>query len=270
MLGNLVREREDREGLWDVIRAQVSSGHAKKMVYLRLAIRHGTNKALLQLLDIGWDVNGPFWAYFMTPYMLSTHMEHRSTYNFDYHAPPGWDTPRWGDLDTHKGVFEEYKRQQEKIHANYAQLAKSNSTLLRERGGRMPGFVPWFRNAQTYRWAKVLYVFIYAVFLPLTLAFATGPYWAWPRPTKYKLIWMYVWSFITVFSPPIVIFRKDFSSFFTSQHVLQQSLLFLQFMLQHFVPLFIITSVKFPRSSVDQSYFVPACGISPEAVLVIA
>ena len=100
MLGNLVRDRDDREDLWDVIRAQVAAGHAKKMVYLRLAIRHGTNKALTQLLDMGWQVNGPWWAYFMTPYQLSTLMERKAS-KLTNHWLEDWDKPKWGDLDTH-------------------------------------------------------------------------------------------------------------------------------------------------------------------------
>jgi hypothetical protein len=239
----------------------------KKMVYLRLAIRHGTNKALDQLLDIGWDVNGPFWAYFMTPYRLSVRMELEARREIKYHAPADWDTQRWGDLNTHRGVFEEYRKQQEKIHDNYAQLAKRNSASLRERGGRMPSFVLWFGKPRIYLCAKVLYVLIYAVFLPLTLAFTTGPYWNWTVSTGHKLFWMYIWSLAAVVSPPIVFFEKH-PSFFTGQHILKQTLLSIQLILQHLVPLFVVIFAEAPPGLTG--YLIPFCVVAPEAGLVMA
>jgi hypothetical protein len=267
MLGNLVREREDREQLWDVIRVQVSCGHAKKMVYMRLAIRHGTNKALIRLLDMGWQVNGPFWAYFMTPYRLATRMERQARLLRSYHAPIGWDSPRWGDLDTHKGVFEEYKKEQEKIHANYGNLAAQNSATLKERGGRMPGFVLWFRNDRFYLWAVVLYYLLYALFLPVLLAYVTGPYWRWRQTSEYKLLWMYVWSIVTVFSPPARLFNKE-PSFFTSEVIWTQSLLIIQLVMQHLAPLLVITTVEF-HSLNGMGWFVPFCVIGPEMIIVL-
>ena len=264
MLGNIVREREDREDLWNVIHAQVSDGHVKKMVYLRLAIRHGTKKALVQLLDMGWQVNGPFWAYFMTPYSLSTCME-RQTNRILHHAPENWANPRWGDLDTHKGVFKQYKKQQEKIYANYRQLAKQMSGILKERGGKMPKCVLWLRNDRTYLQATVLYALMYGLFLPLILTFSTGPYWKWRKPLGQKLAWMYLWSLGAVLFPPVIWFKEKLY-FFTSQHIMVQVLLLIQFLLQHLVPLILITSVKLG----SRGWFAPFFVIFFEALIVLS
>ena len=263
MLGNLVNNREDREGLWDVIRAQVADGHAKKIVYLRLAIKYGNHKALVQLLEMGWSVNGPFWAYCMTPLRLSTRMEQE----FQYQRPDyDMDRPKWGHMDTHKRVYEEFLKKQSEIFQGFKYLTQKNSETLKSQGGRMPKFVSWLRNGRFKLWSLILYLLLYVVVLPLVLAFGTGPYWVWQKPVSQKLAWMYLWSISAVLFPPILLFKSI--HFFTSQHIIINVLLGMHMVLQHVIPLYLITAVKLSNPEVV-GWLIPFSIAGPEAIAVL-
>jgi hypothetical protein len=264
LLGNLVRDREDRQSLWDVIRAQVSDGHAKSMTHLWLAIRHGNNKALVELLNLGWQVNGPFWAYFMTPYRLSTRMERKARYELRYHSPIDL-SPRWGDLDTHKGVFNMYVKQQKELNENFEEVTKQNSETLRDRGGRLPRVVLWFRNDRIFLRLIVLYAFIYALFLPFLIAYATGTYWKWIKPKEQKLAWMYIWSLLAVVNPPVVSFRRQLS-FFMGRQIFVYVLLIIQLVLQHVVPLFLVVTTNIGNAA----WFLPFIVVVAEVFVFIS
>src|SRR6202034_2012275 len=60
-----------RKHLWGEIVSQVAKGHSTDWYYLKLALFYANSHAVEQLLAIGWDANGPFWAYFIRPLRLA-------------------------------------------------------------------------------------------------------------------------------------------------------------------------------------------------------
>lgn len=249
LLGNLVRDREDRRQLWDLIRAQTSNGHPKHMFYLRLALRHGNNLALTQLLDLGWQVNGPFWAMFMTPLGLSTFLEIQAAkkksdvlrhYSFD-----GWKKPRWGDLVSHKGVFKMYQKSQSQLHENFEELTKQNSETLRSYGGKLPWVVSSLRNEKVMLWTWLCVSLFYGLVLPLTVAHKTGHMWKWKISNDHKVVWVFEWS-VTVLLTLLWLRCSKGVRFFTSAEIVISVLMVIQLILQHLVPWILILSLKHP------------------------
>lgn len=249
MLGNLIRERPDREALWVVIGTQVTGAPGfrkmpKSMVYLNMAIRYGSKSALVHMIDLGWQVNGPWWAYFMTPYRLATRTE-RTSWELEYLRDP--DIPQWGNMDSHRGVYEAFRLEQAKLYQDYKKITKENSEFLESKGGKMPWFVLWFRQKGIVLWANIAYAVLYGILLPIILAFATGPYWAWPKPSSQKLAWAYLWSLAAVLNLPISwIWDKHY--LFPVREILTVSLFTALLVLQHLLPLILIATVDFGQS----------------------
>lgn len=246
VLGNVVLDRDDRRHLWELIGTQINMGHPRNMYYLRLALRHGNTQAVTQLLDLGWQANGPWWATFISPLCLSTRLEIETAEQAEHSSMEiysfgDWKKPRWGDLDTHKSVFKMYYNAQRMLNENFFEVSKKNSAILRERGGKVPSVVTALRKDNVRHWSYFAYGFVYFVVLPWTLAYGTGHRWAWQGTMREKIGWMYVWSFLAVGNLPVFV-AYEYLNFFTSQQLFVLSLWCIQALSQHLLPLLIVTS----------------------------
>ena len=246
VLGNLVRQREDRERLWDLIQVQIESGLPKYSIFLRLAIRHGNTKAVEKLLDLGWDVNGPWWAQClsMTPYQLARYYENRATKELKLHAPEYLKNPRWGSLGTHKGVYELYIKHFREIFENLEDISKKNSELLASRGGSVPLHFAWtgsWTGEVSFAGASLI---IYFIVLPLLLALVSEKHWAWHSSVGEKIGWLYIWSSTNFawFALVVCVLETD-GQIYPSEAVTLRFFFGGLAVAQHIVPLLLVTLI---------------------------
>ncbi|KAI3343008.1 hypothetical protein F4824DRAFT_510307 [Ustulina deusta] len=71
VMGNIRTSGSDRKDLWNVAETQAKLGHSRSVFYLRQAILYGNPEALEDMLQRGWDPNGPLWTRLQTPLQYS-------------------------------------------------------------------------------------------------------------------------------------------------------------------------------------------------------
>ncbi|KAI1335948.1 hypothetical protein F5Y15DRAFT_408851 [Xylariaceae sp. FL0016] len=221
--GNIMSIDIDREDLWDVVEVQVRLGHRRSVSYLRLAILHGNTDALRQLLQRGWNPNGPVWARLKTPLQYSQDLKKLNGdfgELFKYWNP---DLPQtdWKDSRTHAIVYEAYKKQHQGHNwAQWYSRLGSSQEILRSHGGKASPLAAFFNEEnETLRlWTFVGFVLLYAVVLPLILTYATKGTWT-SMSTGQKLGFSYMWSALAVFFPPLFLFCVFAGSLFTVNHI---------------------------------------------------
>jgi hypothetical protein len=201
IVGNIACDRDERQALWDVIRTQVSLGHPRSVLYLRLALWHGNNRALLQLLDFGWAANGPWWSLFHSPLRLATRLEVYNSW-IQLHYDTAWKEPRWSKLGTHSTVFQLYLEKQKQVYENLGGRARMNKLALQQHGGRISPFVKFFfsvRGQVLFWW---LHAIVYFIILPLAIVYGTESQWTTMSRAQ-KFGFAYLWSLLCCSINPV-------------------------------------------------------------------
>ncbi|KAF6807634.1 hypothetical protein CSOJ01_08075 [Colletotrichum sojae] len=221
-LGNIIRNRPDRKALWNVVIAQISTGHSISGDHLKLAVDCSNTEALREMLDMGCAVNGLWRDYFDTPlqHALDSHsrcdklkedleIDSRSftpaqqNMVMDLHGTDGPPALRDPNPQTHSEIYNEYYEiRRDQLVNLYLQKLNEATTILREHGGRTSPF-PFFTKWVALRaWTISLQALLYLGVLPNVLVFATQK--GWQQATMgQKFAFAYLWALLSYAVPPV-------------------------------------------------------------------
>lgn len=222
LTGNIIRNRPDRKALWNVVVAQISTGHSISVDHLKLAVDCSNTEALREMLDIGCAVNGSWRDYTTTPlqHALGIHsrcedmMEellYRRSFSpsqqdmlMDLHGMDGPPSLRDPDLQTHSEIYSKYSGiRQEQFVNLYMQKLSEAITILREHGGRISPFSFVTERVTLEAWKTILHALLYAGFLPNVLVSATQASWQ-QATTGQKFAFAYLWALTSYSIPPVL------------------------------------------------------------------
>jgi hypothetical protein len=182
LLGLIKADREDRKHLWGEIVSQVAKGHSTDWYYLKLALFYANSHAVEQLLAIGWDPNGPSWAYFIRPLRLAKVLAKLNRESFgeatEKNIARYWKFEHW--------FSERYEQKVKGILKNIELL---------EQGGGYEGFL-----VKCHGLLFPMYISFYLLVLPFTLGIPTS---ALGEALTDRMGKAYFYALMSLFWPPL-------------------------------------------------------------------
>ncbi|KAH0541251.1 hypothetical protein FGG08_004256 [Glutinoglossum americanum] len=174
----------DRAALWGVVSSQVAQGHSTDWYYLRLALFYANKRAVEELLERGWNANGPIWACFITPLMLAKRLLATGA-DCILPTPAGARKIRYGPHGVPHGSS--IGKWEKRYAAGRPSNLEANVNTLERKGG----YVPRIYKFQYVLWG--LYYLFYVVALPLALG--SNP--------KIGIGWAYGYVGVALTLPPV-------------------------------------------------------------------
>ena len=202
MLTGLIKDnREDRYPLWSVVSSQAAQGHSTDWYYLRLALFYANNRAVKELLRCGWSVNGPSWAYFMTPLLLATRLvtsQNLVLPSLDIARKKGYGKyPPTSQRNTPTDYsFSELFNER---YSHRLTNLQENIKTLKQNGAYAPALA-LVENDGFWVWFWLFYFLLYFLVLPLAVGFATHIR-GLARPQVVG--WMYAYAVLATLLPPL-------------------------------------------------------------------
>ncbi|GAW20369.1 hypothetical protein ANO14919_098740 [Xylariales sp. No.14919] len=208
--GNIRTHGSARKDLWNVIETQAKLGHSRSASYLRQAIWYGNHEALEEMLERGWDPNGPLWARLYTPLQYTERLGFRAFNEVFRASDPDLPQTDWIDSRTHKAIYQAYSG----WYNNHARsewdirLEKSQ-VILRKHGGKILPVTAIFTilNRAPREWSFIGFFLIYTIALPLTFTYATEGTWT-STSRGQKLGFSYLWSVLCICLPTFLLWRN--------------------------------------------------------------
>jgi len=192
LVGLIAEDRRSREPLWELVKHQLElQRHGTRLsadsYYVRLAVMYANHRAMAQLLDRGWNMNGGMAGLFCSPLGLALCIE-----------KTGLILP----IKPHKyldvGGLSILRNEFTTLTPSKEQSLSQSMTLLRARGGtarvlslllnprsRLLGMIQMWM-------LKIVLLVIHVIVLPLGIGFTCQP--VAPEAQRLKFLYLYLWS----------------------------------------------------------------------------